>query len=228
MSYRTIIGNAMKDRLLGNTSAGVRVFTSLDRPLSPDDLPAVIIYTMASKRGKDHYGNALINRIVTLNIEAAITSTPEGALAAAEQLADQIEGAIEADPSLGSVVVDTMWQQTLTDVSAHGAVTLGVVLLEYEVEYLTARNLEPLLGADQPIPTQVFIDATTTAQAYVDPLMAASTGTDGQATYWGTEGQIIPPTVDAGVVSPSRSPEPPKVTCDGDSCDIDAWQGDAP
>ena len=149
MSYRTQINDGLKAALLGKTSAGASVFTALDRPLHPTDLPAVLIYTMSARRVPENNGNALINRAVSVNIEAAIQSTPENALNAAEALADEIESLIEADPTLGLRVNDTVWQQTLTDVSAHGSVTLGVVLLEYEVSVYSPRLAD---GAFEPAP----------------------------------------------------------------------------
>ena len=149
MSYRTEISDGLKAALVGKTSAGASVFSALDRPLQPSDLPAVLIYTMGARRVPESNGNAVINRVVAVNIEAAIQSTPENALNEAERLADEIEILIEADPTLGLRVTDTVWQQTLTDISAHGSVTLGVVLLEYEVSVSTPRLAD---GAFEPDP----------------------------------------------------------------------------
>lgn len=138
-SYRTQIADAFKTRLLGATPAGQSVFASLDRPLQPADLPAVLIYTLTAKRGRQDYGNTIIPRLVTVNIEAAIQSTPANALADAETMSAAIEAAIEADPTLGNLVEDTRWEQTMSDVSAFGELTLGVVMLEYTVSMLTVR-----------------------------------------------------------------------------------------
>jgi hypothetical protein len=139
MSYRTQIAAAVKAALLDQTAAGQRVFTAMDRPLSPADLPAVMIYTLASQRGTESYGNTIIPRVVTVHIEAAAQAEPVLALDAAEAMATAIEAAVEADPTLGNVVQDTTWQRTMTDTSSHGEMTLGVALLEYQVSMLTER-----------------------------------------------------------------------------------------
>jgi len=137
MSYRAQISEALKATLDGKTVAASKVFTALDRPMQAGELPALIIYTMGARRDRESYGNSLIPRIVTVHIEGATPSTPEAAQAAAEAFADQIEAAVEADPTLGRVVDWCTWQQTHTDVSSHGSTTLGVVLLEYEVRLFT-------------------------------------------------------------------------------------------
>lgn len=195
MSYRTQIAAALKSRLLSQTPAGANVFTSLDRPLTPEDLPAIVIYTMSARRGSESYGDALIPRVVTVNIEAAIQSTPATALADAEQLADAIETVIEADPTLAHVVNDCVWQQTLTDVSAHGSVTLGVVLLEYEVTMFTNAvspgAFEPTDDGFTGVPTIVHSSPDVTAPGFPDAIRGdfdTACGPDGcDLPAWGGE-----------------------------------------
>jgi len=83
-SYRTRINAAIQAQLTGETVAGDSVHVSLDRPLSPEsDLPAILIYTQAARRGPVDYGNSLIPRVVHVTIEAAISSDPLNAINAA-------------------------------------------------------------------------------------------------------------------------------------------------
>jgi hypothetical protein len=161
-SYRTQIADAFKARLLGATPAGQSVHASLDRPLQPADLPAVLIYTLTAKRGRQDYGNTIIERLVTVNIEAAIQATPATALAQAETMSAAIEAAIEADPTLGNLVEDTRWEQTMSDVSAFGELTLGVVMMEYTVCMLTVR-------LDHLPPDDGFLTTPTLVQTRPDP-----------------------------------------------------------
>lgn len=140
-SYRNQITDAIKAQLTGKTIAGAQVFTSLDRPLDPSkDLPAIMVYAQSSRRGKEDYGNSIIPRMVTVSIEAAVASSAGQELADVETLADEIEAAMEADRSLGLLVNDTEWQQTLTDVTSHGKTPMGVCLLQYSVEMLTNQR----------------------------------------------------------------------------------------
>ena len=140
--YRTRIAEAFRAVLLDKTSAGKRVLTKLDKPLNPEDTPAVMVYANEARRGDPDYGNSVVPRVVRVTIEAAVQSTPADALDAADLLADAIEAAIEADATLGGVVQDTRWDRTLTDTTSIGQRTIGVCLLQYDVDMLT-ENRQP-------------------------------------------------------------------------------------
>lgn len=176
MSYRTQISEALKAVLDGKTVAQSKVFTSLDRPLQADELPALIIYTMGAKRDRENYGNSLLSRVVTVHVEGAVPASPEAAQAAAEDFSDQIEAAIEADPTLGHVVDWSTWQQTLTDVSSHGKTTLGVVLLEYEVRLLTNERPPEWFGVGNDgftaTPGSVMTAGLALGPGFPDPIAA--------------------------------------------------------
>jgi len=211
--YRSQIAAALKARL--DTIQGVNAFDRLDRPLQPTDLPAALVYTPNARRGQENGGNHLIQRMVQVTIEAAVQSTPYQALSAAEALGAQIEQAIEADPSLGNLVDHTEWQSTLTDVSSFGEMTLGVVMIDYTVTMFTQRIED---DPDGVVPTQVFINATPTPQAYVQPLDDARLDPP----------QYVPSDITQQALNPSQPAMPVQSACEGDSCDIDAWQGDQP
>jgi hypothetical protein len=105
MSYRSDIADAIKAQLEGQTDAADdSIFTCLERPLGPDDLPAIVIYTMTSRRGESSAGSSVIPRVVTVAIEAAVSSAPASAQSAAEALAEDIEAAMDADRTLGNLV----------------------------------------------------------------------------------------------------------------------------
>lgn len=141
-SYRNQINEAIKTQLTGKTIAGDSVFTSLTRRIDPTrDLPAIMIYTIGSVRGAKDYGNTIIPRMVTVAIEAAVSTTEATALEQAQDFADAIEQAMEADLTLGHVVNDVVWRRTMSDATSHGSTILGVCILEYDVEIMT--NLKP-------------------------------------------------------------------------------------
>jgi hypothetical protein len=209
MSYRSDIADAIKDQLSGQTDAAdSSIFTSLDRPLGRDDLPAIVIYTMTSRRGENSNGEAFIPRVVTVAIEAAVEGSATTAHSAAEELADAIEAAMDADRSLGQTVKHCEWQETVTDVSAEGEVTLGVVLLQYEVTIDTMQQPDSAFEfldegfEDAPIPTEVYTTGTPVADAYSN----------------GITSDI------AATISQPIAEQP--TACEDGSCAIDAWQGD--
>lgn len=159
--YRTAIREAFRTTLAGKTAAGQAVFTALDRPLNPDkDLPAILVYVTTANRADDDYGNMLIPRDVTVIVEAAISATAATALADAESLAEQIEVAIEADPSLGGVVHNVRWLRSNVDQTAKGQTTIGVCLLEYEARVMTMPRTIAVMDGDfdGPVPSKVFSD----------------------------------------------------------------------
>ena len=219
-SYRNQINYAIKAQLTGQTVAGFSVFTSLDRPLNPEsDLPAIIVYTMSARRGAQDYGNSLIPRTVTVAIEGAVTASPATALIAAADLVDQIETAIENDPTLGNLVTDSKWRQSISDVSSHGSVTMGVCIVEYDVDIMT--NAKPDGAYEFPetpldaLPTQVFIAPNSTPAAYSNPDGETPLSDADLAEILGHDVTIqYPPK------NPTDSP------CPDGSCDVPAWQGD--
>ena len=137
-SYRQQIKDAIKAQLSGKTIAGEQIFTSLDRQLDPEnDLPAIMVYTQEARRGPEDYGKSVTPRVVTITIEAATLGQPLAEMDAAEVFADEIEKAMEADRTIGKLVENCLWQQTMTDVTSHGAREIGVCLLQYEATMLT-------------------------------------------------------------------------------------------
>lgn len=226
MSYRTQVADALKARLLGATPAGMSVFAALDRPLQPSDLPAIVIYTPGARRGRGDGDNSLIPRDVTVHIEVATQATPATALSDADVLAQAVEERIEADPSLGLVVNNAVWDRTTTDVSSFGEMTLGVALLEYTVSILTPRITLDWIGEESPLPTSITVGGEVTPQAYVEPLTSARLEAPTSPSYWGDPVEPVPPTIEPSVVAPARPPEPIQSTCVGNSCDNAAWEGD--
>jgi hypothetical protein len=222
-SYRTQIKQAIQTQLTGQTIAGSNVLTKLDRKLNPEhDLPAIIVYTMAARRGSQDYGNSLIPRTLTIAIEAAVSSNSNDALTAAEDFADQIESAIEADPTLGNLVTDTRWRQSISDVSSAGSTVMGVCIVEYDVDVMT--NLKPEGFYANPeipleeLPTKVVISAFPSAAEYASP-PAGTELTDEVLSIINGQDVTIPP---RPITPPADSP------CRDGSCDVPAWQGDQP
>lgn len=226
MSYRTQILAAMKTALNGNTIAGSNVFTRLERPLDPArDTPAIICYTMGSRRGGEGYGDALIPRLVNVVIEAAVTAAPEAAQEMAEAFADEIETVIEADPTLGRVVNDCVWQSTLTDVTSAGSHVVGVVILEYLVDIFTnlaapgfpdfhddGFTAPPTLVTASPAPTPIDY-----ARPLSDPSLPKPVPDD-KAINDILNGDLT--------LSPATPAAPTESVCRDGSCDLPAWGGD--
>lgn len=169
-SYRRAITEAIRRQLLGKTAAGANVLTSLDRPLNPKtDLPAIMIYTMTARRGKEDYGQTLIERLVTVGIEGAVLADAGREIESAEDMAAAIEDAIEADNTLGLVVNDCNWQQSISDATSHGGFTMGVCLLQYEVQIFTNQLPASAFEGDGPEHTPHLVNSVPDIVMPADP-----------------------------------------------------------
>lgn len=196
-SYRTAVREAVKAQLSGRIGIDDdKIITKPHRPLTPEELPAVIIFVDTAKRGAgSDSGRSYVPREVSVVIEAAISSTADAAQDAAEALAESIEDAMEADPTLGNVVNDTRWLESLSDVAGASKTVLGVVSCTYMVSILTHQKPNEFVefnddGFDQP-PTHVFSNPHPQNPDIIDP--------------------IIPPD---------------NAVCSENGCDIPDWQGE--
>lgn len=187
MSYRKAIKAAIKAELDGKTAAGDRVYVTMDRPINPADLPIIVIYITAAKRGEQEFGRGLTTRMVTVQVEAALAvDDPYKAEQVAEDFADQVETILGADQSWHNQVQNSTWLGTVTDVSSIGEVVVANVLLEYQVEYLNDLKGEEFLGVrddgfDQPptnVTTRPDVDLTDDAFFRPRPKPPADTACD--------------------------------------------------
>lgn len=195
MGYRDDVKNAARDILLGNTVAGDNVFTTMDRPISPDDLPIIIIYTVKSERGEE-YGRGLTTRVVTVRIEAALAvQNPYTAEAVAEAFADEAEKLLNADPAWGGAVTFADWQETVSDVSSIGETIIANVLVEYRVTVYTDERDDAFFGVTDEGFNEPPSVVTTRPDVYnpvIDPVIQPPTdtacGPDGcDIPAWGGE-----------------------------------------
>lgn len=169
------------------------MLTKLDRPINPEETPAIMVYANDARRGDQDYGNSVVPRVVKVTIEAAVNATPETALDLADALTDAIEAAVEANPTLSNKVQDARWQRTMTDVTSMGQHTIGVCLLQYEVDMLTENRLADPFPGDgfDGVPVVVFSVPDTTAptlRGEIKPDPDLECGPDGCApSAWGGE-----------------------------------------
>jgi hypothetical protein len=189
------------------------VFTSRARPVLEilQRREAVLsVYTgdETSQRTPDAQ---LIERTLTVSIEG-MAGGGDDLDDTLDTMAEAVEAALEADPTLGGLLSAEMeLTATTSEITARGNQQVGAFRMDFDAKYQTVRTLPVLddLWPEQPLPTQVFITPVPTPAAYVPPL-----------------GGITPPTIERDVVAPSQQPEPlPNVCADG-VCVPGAWQGD--
>lgn len=207
-NYRDRINAAIQQQLTGKTAVGDRIFTSLDRRLDPEtDLPALMVYSQVAVRGRDDNGKSMIPRLVTVTIECATLAEPHQELTAVNAIVAQVEAVMDADRTLGQTVNACEWQMSISDVTSHGALPMGVAMIEYEVDIFTNQKADGWAelyddGFTAP-PTLVQTNPSVSGPAFQD---------------WGTE-QVggNPPGV------PGVPPRNPDMACGPNGCDLPAW-----
>lgn len=144
-SHRTAIREKVKEILTGKTIAGSAIFTSRAKPLGEEDMPCLLIYTGADKRGRltEEHDMSLVYRQVELVVECAIANARDLDLEAVmEQAADNIETAIAADETLGNLVIECYWQSTDIDIVADGRKLVGAVRVEFSAELYSRHDAD--------------------------------------------------------------------------------------
>lgn len=220
MHYRQQIRDAVAALLLeAETAAGVNVFTSRARPVLEilQKREAVLsVYTAdeTSERSPDGY---LLARTLTVSIEG-MAGGGDDLDDALDDMAAEVEAAIDADLTLGGLLSDEMvLTATTSEITARGNQQVGAFRMDFECRYETQRLSEGPAGV---LPTEVNINSTPTPRGYVEPLDDARREPPLSPEIFGAEPQIVPSVVDLDVVAPSRAPEPPKPACSGD------WAGE--
>lgn len=142
---RKLIRQAAVAKLIAAaTSAGARVYPTRVAPLRKDLLPAIAVYTEDEEVDPDSEGTSTreLKRYVELVVEGYVAHT--SALSAddgMDDLAEQIEAAIDADPNLNSTVGDhgCFLERTETGFADGSSDPLiGVVKLTYRALYRTS------------------------------------------------------------------------------------------
>lgn len=212
-NYRSAISDAIKTILTGKTIAGDRVFTSLDRKLDPvKDLPAIMVYSQKARRGTDDMGRSVIPRLVDVTIECAVLAPVGTELDAVSEFAASIEELLDANRTLNNTVNNCLWTESVTDVTNHGATTMGAAMISYEVDVFT--NVHPFGGSE--LPDDGFTEPPTLVMS--DPDVHSPAFPDGRASM----------PFDPTNPTDATNPLPPNdvVQCGPNGCDLPAWGGE--
>lgn len=220
MHYRQRIRDAVKNLLTAaSTDAGANVFTSRARPvleiLQRREM-VLSVYTADETSAQNNDGHHQ-ERTLTVSIEG-MAGGGDDLDDILDTLAEQVEAAIEADTTLGTLLSQELeLESTSSEITARGNQQVGAFRMDFTCGYITepATNPDDALWPEQPIPTEVNIGLEPSAVAYVE----------GNNLAEAAPPKIVPATLD--VVSPSQPPETPPNPCeDTGSCALDAWQGD--
>lgn len=140
---RKLIRQAVVALLTGATAAGARVYGTRVDPLKKT-LPAISVYTLTEEIDQDATAGTApreLVRNVQLEIVGFVAHTDAVSVDdAMDDLAEQIEAAMDVDPYLGVLAGDSMLLQTAMEVvedNGRSDPLVGVVTLTYDVTFRT-------------------------------------------------------------------------------------------
>lgn len=135
---REAIGAKVRELLLGQTAAGLRVYLNRFLTLRNRELPAVLIYPLSETVDPDSARTAPreLTRRLELAIDGLVAAENEADVAM-NALALQIETALQADPYLDGVAADSILTATDLAIDTVGDRLVGRVALTFEVTYRT-------------------------------------------------------------------------------------------
>jgi hypothetical protein len=138
---RQLLRDAVVAQLIGptpyvRTAAGPRVFRTRNGPVRETDLPCLCVFVSSETVDASNQWAPL--RTGTLTIEAYVKAAPTADLdAALDDLALQVETAMDLDPYLASSARTSALAKTTLETSMLGAQPMGRAALEYTCDYET-------------------------------------------------------------------------------------------
>lgn len=130
---RQQIRDQAKTTLTGLSTTGTNVFKFRVYPMAAASLPGLIIYTKEEE--SERSGDGLI-RVLSLAVEgyAQATADVEDTL---DDMAEEVEAAIDADPHLNGLAKDAILLSTEFDLTGEGKKQVGVITLIFNILYKT-------------------------------------------------------------------------------------------
>ena len=167
MHYRQTIRDAVAARLVAAaTLAGPNVFTSRARPILEilQKREAVLSVYTADETSRRVPDGQLLERTLTVSIEGA-AGGGDDLDDSLDTFAQQVEAAIDADPTLGTLLTEQMvLTGTTSEISARGNQQVGAVRMDFECVYLTPL-IEEVPGV---LPSTVYVTPRPNADRYTE------------------------------------------------------------
>ena len=124
----------------GLATTGSNIFQSRVYPLQDSNLPALLIYTTNEDSGTDIMGSSLVSqREVSVLIEGFVKATTNFD-DTVDTICAEVETALGADRTLNNLAKFIQLTSTEISYNGEGESPVGVVRLNYAVQYRTAVN----------------------------------------------------------------------------------------
>lgn len=126
--------------LTGLTTTGSRVYQSRVYPMGPNNIPGLLIFSTSESSEVDVMGSVgSMLRTLTLTIEGYVkgTSNSDDTI---DTICAEVETALGADKTINSLAKNSYLTDTEIEYSGDGEQPVGVVTMNYIVQYRTATN----------------------------------------------------------------------------------------
>ena len=159
---RQLIREAVVARLTGATDAGSRVVATRVEPLNRKGVfPVLSVYTVGEDAERGGSAPVELVRTVAVEITGWVIAAPiDNAI---DQLAEQVEAAMDADPFLAGSAGDSQLRRTEITYLDDGDPIVGVLTLTYDVEYRTSPAVATGLDDFRRAATTTAIGGATAA-----------------------------------------------------------------
>ena len=126
--------------LTGLTTTGSRVYQSRVYPMAETNMPGILIYSTSEDSEIDVMGSTgTLNRLLNLTVEGYVKSTTEFD-DKIDDICKEIETAMAGDQTVNGMAKNSFLAGTEINYSGEGEQPIGVVTLNYVVQYRTATN----------------------------------------------------------------------------------------
>ena len=126
--------------LTGLTTTGSRVYQSRVYPLGPNNLPGLLVFTSSESSEVDVMGiPGALMRTLTLTVEGYVKSTTNSD-DTIDTICSEVETALGNDNTINSLAKDISLSDTEIEYSGEGEQPVGVVTMNFVVQYRTATN----------------------------------------------------------------------------------------
>lgn len=159
MSHRANIRAQFKAALLGQTAAETRIFTSRSYPITPREMPALLVYTGSETRSKSGGDGQLILRDVDVVVEAVMAAgdDPQTLEDDIDAFTTAVEDLIISDSRLSQRMVDVSWVGTAIDFAVDGRVQFAAARVEFVASVFT-NAADPL--TEFGVPNDITVTPT--------------------------------------------------------------------
>ena len=137
---RQQIRERIATNVTGLTTTGSRVYQSRVYPMASANMPGLLVYSTSEDSEIDAMGaTGVLNRVLNISIEGYVKTITEFD-DKIDDICKEVETAMAGDQKINGLAKNSFLQSTEIEFSGDGDQPIGVVTLNYVVQYRTATN----------------------------------------------------------------------------------------